>query len=70
MTSHESSEGGNAHSHTDGLAREGFPHILWEVLQGAGYTTPPQYTVQLFEEHRVPRCKVRMTLEPHPLQPG
>jgi hypothetical protein len=43
---------------------------LWEVLQGAGYTTPPQYAVQLFEEHRVPRCRVRMTLEPHPLQPG
>jgi hypothetical protein len=40
MTSHESSEGGNAHSHTDGLAREGFPRILWEVLQGAGYATP------------------------------
>jgi hypothetical protein len=54
MTSHESSEGGNAHSHTDGLAREGFPRILWEVLQGAGYTMPPQYAVQLFEEHRVP----------------
>jgi hypothetical protein len=70
MTSHESSEGGNAHSHTDGLAREGFPRILWEVLQGAGYTTPLQYAVQLFEEHRVPRCRVRMTLEPHPLQPG
>jgi hypothetical protein len=70
MTSHESSEGGNAHSHTDGLAREGFPRILWEVLQGAGYTTPPQYAVRLFEEHRVPRCRVRMTLEPHPLQPG
>jgi hypothetical protein len=70
MTSHGSSEGGNAHSHTDGLAREGFPRILWEVLQGAGYTTPPQYTVQLFEKHRVPRCRVRMTLEPHPLQPG
>jgi hypothetical protein len=32
MTSHESSEGGNAHSHTDGLARKGFPRILWEVL--------------------------------------
>jgi uncharacterized coiled-coil protein SlyX len=31
---------------------------------------PPQYAVQLFEEHRVPRCRVRMTLEPHPLQPG
>jgi hypothetical protein len=70
MTSHESSEGGNTHSHTDGLAREGFPRILWEVLQGAGYATPPQYVVQLFEEHRVPRCRVRMTLEPHPLQPG
>jgi hypothetical protein len=70
MTSHESSEGGNAHSHTDGLAREGFPRILWEVLQGAGYTTPPQYVVQLFEEHRVPRYRVRMTLDPHPLQPG
>jgi hypothetical protein len=31
---------------------------------------PPHYTVQLFEKHRVPRCRVRMTLEPHPLQPG
>jgi hypothetical protein len=70
MTTHESSEGGNTHSHTDGLAREGFPRILWEVLQGAGYAMPPQYAVQLFEEHQVPRCRVRMTLEPHPLQPG
>jgi gas vesicle protein len=26
--------------------------------------------VQLFEEHGVPRCKVWLTLEPHPLQPG
>jgi hypothetical protein len=67
MTSHESTEGGNTHSHTDRLAREGFPCILWEVLQGAGYATPPQYAVQLFEEHRVPRCRVRMTLEPHHL---
>jgi hypothetical protein len=70
MTSHGSSDEGNAQSHTDGLAREGFPRILWEVLQGAGYTTPPQYAVQLFEKHRVPRCRVRMTLEPLPLQPG
>jgi hypothetical protein len=31
---------------------------------------PPQYTVQLFEKHRVPHCRVRMTLEPHPLQSG
>jgi hypothetical protein len=70
MTSHRSSEDGNALTHTDGLAREGFPRILWEVLQGAGYLTPPQYAVQQFEKHRVPRCRVRMTLEPHPLQPG
>jgi hypothetical protein len=27
-----SSDEGNAQSHTDGLAREGFPCILWEVL--------------------------------------
>jgi hypothetical protein len=27
---------------------------------------PPQYAVRLFEKHRVPRCRVRMTLEPHP----
>ena len=40
MTSHGSSDDGNALTHTDGLAREGFPRILWEVLQGAGYTTP------------------------------
>jgi hypothetical protein len=70
MTSHGSSDEGNAQSHTDELAREGFPRILWEVLQGAGHTTPPQYAVQLFEKHQVPRCRVRMTLEPHPLQPG
>jgi hypothetical protein len=36
MTSHESSEGGNTHSHTDGLAREGFPRILWEVHAWSG----------------------------------
>jgi hypothetical protein len=51
MTSHGSSDEGNAQSHTDALAREGFPRILWEVLQGAGYMTPPQYEVQLFEKH-------------------
>jgi hypothetical protein len=25
--------------------------------------------VQLYEEHRVPRCRVWLTLESHPLQP-
>jgi hypothetical protein len=70
MTSPVPTDERNAHSLTNGLAREGFPRILWEVLQGVGYATPPQYAVQLFEEHKVPRCRVRMTLEPHPLQPG
>jgi hypothetical protein len=27
-------------------------------------------TMQLYEEHRVPRCRVWLTLEAHPLQPG
>ena len=26
--------------------------------------------MQLYEEHRVPRCRVWLTLEAHPLQPG
>jgi hypothetical protein len=30
----------------------------------------PLYTVQLYEEHRVPRCRVWLTLEAHPLPPG
>jgi hypothetical protein len=60
MTSHVPTDGGNTLSHTDGLTREGFPLFLWAVLQGAGYTMPPQYAMQLFEEHQVPRCRVRM----------
>jgi uncharacterized protein YoxC len=36
----------------------------------AGYPTPPLYTVQLYEEHRVPHCRVWLTLEAHPLQLG
>jgi uncharacterized coiled-coil protein SlyX len=68
MTSHGSSDDGNALSHTNGLAREGFPRILWEVLQGAGYTTPPQYAVQQFEKHRVPRCRVSTFCGFHPLE--
>jgi hypothetical protein len=53
-----------------GLHKRVFPASCGRCCKGAGYTTPPQYVVQLFEEHRVPRCRVRMTLEPHPLQPG
>jgi hypothetical protein len=40
------------------------------VLNSAGYPTPPLYTVQLYEEHWVPCCRVWLTLEAHPLQPG
>jgi hypothetical protein len=40
------------------------------VLNSTGYPTPPLYTVQLYEKHQVPRCRVWLTLEAHPLQPG
>jgi hypothetical protein len=30
----------------------------------------PLYTVQLYEEHRLPHCRVWLTLEAHPIQPG
>jgi hypothetical protein len=63
-------EGGDTPYHTDNLAQEGFPLISWEVLQEAGYHARQQYMVQLFEEHGVPRCKVWLALEPHPLQLG
>jgi hypothetical protein len=43
---------------------------LWEVLYAIGYPTPPLYTVELYEEHWVPRYRVWLTLESHPLQPG
>jgi hypothetical protein len=54
MTSHGSSDEGNAQSHTDGLAREGFPRILWEVLQGASYTTPPVHGAAVREAPSAP----------------
>jgi hypothetical protein len=38
------------------------------LLRWLPYT--PLYTVQLYEEHWVPRCWVWLTLEAHPLQPG
>jgi hypothetical protein len=56
MTSHTPANGGDTHFSSDFLSREGFPSILWEVLSSADYPTPPLYTVQLYEEHRVPRC--------------
>jgi hypothetical protein len=70
MTSPTPINGGDTRFSFDYLSHEGFPSILWEVLYSAGYPTPPLYTVQLYEEHRVPQCRVWLTLEAHPLQPG
>jgi hypothetical protein len=69
MNSPTPASGGDTRFSSDFLSRDGFPSILWEVLNSAGYPTPPLYTVQLYEEHRVPRCRFWLTLEAHPLQP-
>jgi uncharacterized coiled-coil protein SlyX len=70
MTSPTPASEGDTRFSFDFLSHDGFPSILWEVLNSAGYPTPPLYTVQLYEEHRVPCCRVWLTLEAHPLQPG
>jgi hypothetical protein len=56
MTSPTPANVGDTRFSSDFLSHEGFPSILWEVLSSAGYPTSPLYTVQLYEEHRVPRC--------------
>jgi hypothetical protein len=69
MASPTPADGGDTRFIFDYLSPEGFPSILGEVLGTTGYPAPPLYTVQLYEEHRVPCCGVWLTLEPHPLQP-
>jgi hypothetical protein len=69
MTSPTPTNRGDTHFSSDYLSHEGFPSILWEVLSFAGYPTPPPYTVQLYKEHRVPCCRVWLTMEAHPLLP-
>jgi hypothetical protein len=66
MNSPTSASGGDTRFSSYFLSHDGFPSILWEVLNSAGYPTPPLYTVQMYEEHRVPRCRVWLTLEAHP----
>jgi hypothetical protein len=68
MNSPTPASGGDTRFSSDFLSHDDFPSILWEVLNSAGYPTPSLYTVQLYEEHRVPRCRVWLTLEAHPLQ--
>jgi hypothetical protein len=51
---------------TNRLHWEGFPRLAWEALSVAGYTTPPIYEVSEFERLGVPRCRVIVTVLPHP----
>jgi hypothetical protein len=51
---------------TNRLHWEGFPRLTWEALSAAGYTTPPTYEVSEFERLSVPRCRVIVTVLPHP----
>jgi hypothetical protein len=51
---------------TNGLHWEGFPCLAWEALSAAGCTTPPTYEVSEFLCLGVPRCRVIVTMLPHP----
>ena len=54
---------------TTGLHWEGFTSILWGALSAVGYTTPPFYKGVEYEELGVPRCRVQVTVLPHPDHP-
>ena len=54
---------------TTGLQWEGFTRIVWGALSAVGYATPPCYEGVVYEEHGVPRCRVRATVFPHPGHP-
>jgi hypothetical protein len=45
---------------------EGFPCLAWEALSVVGYTTPPTYEVFELERLGFPRCRVIITVLPHP----
>jgi hypothetical protein len=49
-----------------GCTGKGFPRLAWEALSAAGYLTPPTYEVSEFERYGVPRCRVIVTVLPHP----
>jgi hypothetical protein len=51
---------------TNRLHWEGFPRLAWEALSATGYLTPPNYEVKEFERFGVPRCRVIVTVLPHP----
>jgi hypothetical protein len=51
---------------TNGMHWKGFPRLAWEALSATGYTTPSTYEVSEFERLGVPRCRVIVTVLPHP----
>jgi hypothetical protein len=51
---------------TNGLHWEGFPRLPWEALSAVGYTTSLTYEVSEFECLGIPRCRVIVTVLPHP----
>jgi hypothetical protein len=51
---------------TNRLHWEGFPRLAWEALSAVGYTTPLPYEVSQFERFGVSRCRVILTVLPHP----
>jgi hypothetical protein len=59
--------GADGMNRTDRLHWEGFPHLAWEALSATGYTVPPVYEVAEFERLGVPRCRVTVTVPPHPV---
>nr|CAB3502615.1 unnamed protein product [Digitaria exilis] len=57
-------------SFSDCLGWEGFPSILWSVLQALDYPTPPQYERTLIRDRGVTRSRVRLVLYRHPPCPN
>jgi hypothetical protein len=70
MTSPTPANGGDTRFNSDFLFSRWFSFHLVGSAQLCQLPYAPSYTVQLYEEHRVPRCGVWLTLEAHPLQPG
>ncbi|CAO2181067.1 unnamed protein product, partial [Urochloa humidicola] len=55
--------------HSECLFWEGFPYTLWEVLSSAGYVLSPHYACLEYTEQDVPRCRVQVSVAPHPDRP-
>jgi hypothetical protein len=51
---------------TNGFHWDGFPHLAWVALSAAGYTTRLTYEVFELERLGIPRCRVIVTMLPHP----